>query len=176
MTEAIIIIAIVLFAALFLYVAIQPDTFRICRAVRIKASTDRIFALINDFHNWDAWSPYEKIDPEMKRNLSGKLRGEGAVYEWESTNSRAGTGRMEIIESLPSTKIAIELDLAEPVESRCRLEFILETQGEGTDVTWLMHGTNSYFGKFMEIFHDRDSMIGNDFEEGLANLKTIAER
>jgi len=176
MTKTIIIIAIVLFVALLLYIATKPDTFRICRAVRIKASPDRIFALINDFHNWDVWSPYEKIDSEMKRNFSGKPRGEGAVYEWESTDSRAGIGRMEIIESLPSTKIAIELDLAEPIESHCFLEFILESQDNGTDISWTMHGTNSYVGKIMEIFYDRDSMVGKDFEEGLANLKTIAER
>ncbi|MGZ5030954.1 MAG: SRPBCC family protein [Methylobacter sp.] len=176
MTKAIIIIAIILLAALLLYIFTKPDTFRICRAVRIKASPDRIFALINDFQNWDAWSPYEKTDSEMKRNFSGKPRGEGAVYEWESTDSRAGTGRMEIIESLPSTKITIELDLAEPIESHCLLEFILEAQGDGTDISWTMHGTNSYFGKIMEIFYDRDSMLGKDFEEGLANLKTIAER
>lgn len=171
-----IIIAIVLFAALLLYIVTKPDTFRICRAVRIKASPERIFALINDFHNWDAWSPYEKLDPDMKRNFSGKPRGKDAVYEWESSDSKVGTGRMEIIESLPSTRITIELDLAEPVESRCRLEFTLETQGDGTDVTWVMHGTNSFYGKFMEIFYDRDSMVGIDFEEGLANLKAIAER
>jgi len=176
MIETLIVTAAVLFAALLLYIAAQPDVFHICRAASIKASPDRIFALINDFHNWDAWSPYEKMDPEMKRNLSGKPRGKGAIYEWESTDSNAGTGRMEIIESLPSSRIAIELDLFKPIESRCILVFILETQGDETEVTWTMQGANSYFGKLMDIFYDRGNMVGKDFEEGLANIKTIAER
>lgn len=176
MVKEIIIIAAVLFAALLFYVATKPDIFRICRVAGIKASPDRIFALINDFHNWDAWSPYEKMDPEMKRNLSGKSRGQGAVYEWESTDSKAGIGRMEIIESSPPSKIVIELDLIKPIESHGIVEFILETKGDKTDVTWAMHGTNPYIGKIMEIFYDRDSMVGKDFEEGLANLKAIAER
>jgi hypothetical protein len=176
MVKETIIIATVLFAALLLYVATKPDIFRVCRTASIKAAPDRIFALISDFHNWDAWSPYEKMDPEMKRNLSGKSRGKGAVYEWESTGSKAGIGRMEIIESSPPSKIAIELDLVKPIESHCILEFILESKDAETDVTWAMHGTNPYIGKIMEIFYDRDSMIGRDFEEGLANLKAIAER
>ncbi|MGZ4980425.1 MAG: SRPBCC family protein [Methylobacter sp.] len=176
MAKEIIIIATVLFVALVFYVATKPDIFRVRRAASIKASPERIFALISDFHNWIAWSPYEKIDPEMKRNLSGKPRGKGAVYEWESTDSHAGTGRMEIIESSPPSRIAIELDLIKPIESRCTLEFILETKDDETDVTWVMHGTNPYIGKIMKIFYNWDSMVGKDFEEGLANIKAIAER
>jgi hypothetical protein len=176
MAQTIIIIAAVLCAALLLYAATKPDIFRIRRTASIKASPKRIFALLNDFHNWDAWSPYEKMDPVMKRKFSGTSRGKGAVYEWESTNSKAGTGRMEIIESSPSSKIAILLELIKPFESNCILEFILETKGDETDVTWDMHGSNPYLAKIIEIFCDRESMVGNDFEEGLANLKIIAER
>jgi uncharacterized protein YndB with AHSA1/START domain len=176
MVKEIIIIAAVLFAALLFFAATKPDVFRIYRTVSIKASPDRIFALINDFHNWEAWSPYEKMDPEMKRILSGTPRGKGAVYEWESTDGKAGTGRMEIIESSPPSKIAIQLDLVKPFESLCTLEFILGANGDETEVTWVMHGANPYIGKIMEIFYDRESMVGKDFEEGLANLKTIAER
>ncbi|MDO9269149.1 MAG: SRPBCC family protein [Methylobacter sp.] len=176
MIETIVIIIAVLLAALLIYAATKPDIFRIWRVKSIKASPDRIFALINDFHNWDAWSPYEKIDPAMKRNISGTPRGKGSVYEWESNSSKAGIGRMEIIESSPPSKIAIQLDLSKPFESCSIVEFKLETKGDQTDVTWDMHGTNPYIGKIMEIFCDRDSMVGNDFEEGLVNLKTIAER
>ncbi len=112
----------------------------------------------------------------MKRNLSGKPRGKGAVYEWESNSSKAGTGRMEIIESSPPSKAVIQLDLAEPFEIRSIVEFTLETKDDATQVTCDMHGINPYIRKVMGIFYDRDNMVGKDFEEGLANLKTIAER
>ncbi len=176
MAQIIIIVTAVLFTALLVYAATKPDKFRIWRSTSIKASPDRIFALITDFHNWNAWSPYEKMDPEMKRNLSGKPRGKGAVYEWESNSSKAGIGRMEIVESLPSSKAVIQLDLAEPFEIRSIVEFTLETKDDTTQVTCDMRAINPYLRKVMGIFYDRDSVIAEEFEEGLANLKTIAER
>jgi len=176
MTEAIVIIVVVLFTALLLYAATKPDLFRVWRAASIKAPPDRIFSLINDFHNWAAWSPYEKMDPAMKRSLSGTSRGKGAVYEWESKNSKAGTGRMEIVESSPLSRIAIQLDLTKPFEGHNIVEFTLETNGDETNVIWDMHGTDSYIGKIIGIFYNRDLMVGKDFEEGLVNLKAIAER
>ncbi|MGZ4955214.1 MAG: SRPBCC family protein [Methylobacter sp.] len=176
MTETIVAITIVLFAALLIYAATRPDMFRVWRTTSIKASPDRIFSLINDFHNWDAWSPYEKLDPAMKRNLSGQPRGKGAVYEWESDSCKAGVGRMEIIESSPSSKIAIELDMAKPLKIRSIVEFTLESKDNTTQVVWDIHGINSYVGKIRGIFCNQDSMIGKDFEDGLINLKTIAER
>lgn len=172
----IIFIAVILFVALLIYAATKPKIFRIWRATSIKAPPDRIFALITDFHNWNAWSPYEEMDPAMKRNLSGKSRGKGAVYEWESSSSKAGTGRMEIIESSPSSKVAIELDLAKPFEIRGIVEFTLETKDDATHVTCDMHGIDPYIAKIMGIFCDRDSIVSKEFDEGLANLKTIAER
>lgn len=165
-----------MFVALLVYAATQPDIFRVLRTMSIKAPPERIFALINDFHNWDAWSPYENMDPEMKRILRGEPRGNGAVYEWESNNKKAGTGRMEIIESSPPSKIIIQLDLAKPFEISNIVEFTLTTEDGATIVTWDMHGPNPYLGKLIGIFCDRDSMVGKDFEQGLVNLKTIAER
>lgn len=176
MIQIIIAIAVVLLTALIIYAAAKPNIFRIWRATSINASPDRIFALITDFHNWDAWSPYEKMDPAMKRNLSGKSRGKGAVYEWESNSSKAGTGRMELIESSPPSKAVIQLDLAKPFEICSIVEFTLEAKDDTIQVTWDMHGINPFIGKIMGIFYDRDRMVGKEFEEGLANLKTIAER
>ncbi|MGZ5007552.1 MAG: SRPBCC family protein [Methylobacter sp.] len=169
-------IGLVLSVALFVYIATKPDMFRIRRAEDIKASPDRIFALINDFHNWNAWSPYEKTDAEMKRKLSGKSRGKGAVYEWASNNNKSFTGRMEIIESSPSSKIAIRLDLAEPLKIRSIVEFTLEANDDATRVVWDMHGFIPYLGKMIGLFCGRDNKVGKDFEEGLINLKSIAER
>jgi len=170
-----VIIGLVLLAALFIYVTTRPDMFRIWRAADIKAPPDRIFALINDFHNWDVWSPYKKVDPAMPRKLSRQSRGKGAVYEWAG-NNKAGTGRMEIIESSPPSKIAIRLDLAEPLEVRSIVEFTIEAKDDTTQVTWDMHGVNTYIGKVIGIFCNRDDKVGKDFEQGLINLKTIAER
>ncbi len=176
MIDTIAIVAAVLFGALLIYAAIQPNLFHVRRSVSIKASPERIFALINDFHNWDAWSPYEKMDPAMRRVFHGAHRGNGAVYEWESESNKPGIGRMEIIESSPSSKIVIQLDLAKPIEAINIVEFTLASEGDQTIVNWDMRGPNPYIGKLIGIFYDRDSMVGRDFEQGLANLKTIAER
>lgn len=167
---------LILLGALLVYAWTQPDRFHILRRTSIKAPPRRIFALISDFHNWDAWSPYEHIDPAMKRAFSGPARGKGAVYEWESSSNRAGTGRLEIIDSSPPFKIVIQLDLAKPFEISSIVEFILETQDDETQVTWNMHGSNPFIGKMMGILYDRNGKVGQDFEEGLANLKAIAER
>lgn len=176
MTDTFAIIGLILLIAPLVYAWTQPDIFHVLRSTRIKAQPERIFALISDFHNWGAWSPYERLDPAMKRIFSGTPRGKGAVYEWESNNSRAGAGRMEIIEPSPASKIVIQLDLAKPFETSNIIEFTLETQNDETQVTWDIHGPNPFIGKMMGIFYDRDSMVGKDFEEGLANLKAIAER
>jgi hypothetical protein len=176
MTYIFVIIGFVPLIALFIYASTKTDMFRVWRDANIKASPDRIFSLINDFRNWDAWSPYENIDPEMKRKISGKSRGKGAVYEWASNNHKTGTGRMEIIESSPSSKIAIQLDLDEPLKIRSIVEFRLEANDDATRVVWDMHGIVPYLGKIIGIFCKRDNTVGRDFEEGLVNLKTIAER
>jgi uncharacterized protein YndB with AHSA1/START domain len=164
---------VVLLAALFGFAATRPDTFRVERTVKIDAPPAEIFALISDFHGWSAWSPYEQLDPAMKRSYSGSASGMGAVYEWNS-DGKAGAGRMEITEATLS-RITIQLDFTRPFESHNIAEFTLEPQGEATSVTWAMHGPNLYLGKVMSIFFDMDRMIGADFETGLANLKAIAE-
>lgn len=176
MVNTIATVVAVLFAALLVYVATRPDLFHVRRSMSIRASPERIFALINDFHNWDAWSPCEKMDPAMKRIHHGTPRGNGAVYEWESNGNKPGIGRMEIIESSPPSKIVIQLDLAKPIETSNIVEFTLATEADATIVTWDMRGPNPYLGKLIGIFFDRDSMVGKDFEQGLVNLKTIAER
>jgi len=153
----------------------KPDNFRIERATAIKAPPERIFAAIDDFRAWQGWSPYEKLDPEMKRSLSGAASGKGAVYEWDG-NGKVGAGRMEIAEAAPPSRITINLDFTRPMESRNIVEFILVPKGEVTNVTWAMHGPSPYVTKVMTVFVDMDEMVGNDFEAGLANLKALAER
>ena len=168
------IIAGALVAALLIYAATKPDTFRVERTTTVHAPPEIIFPLINDFHQWNAWSPFEQLDPAMVRTHSGAASGEGAVYEW-SGNRKAGSGRMEITNSIPNKNVSIRLDFSKPFEAHNRTEFTLEPRGESTVVTWAMHGNNQYIGKLMSVVISMDSMIGKDFEAGLANLKTLAE-
>lgn len=131
--------------------------------------------LINDFHNWSQWSPWDVLDPAMKKTIGGSPKGKGAVYEWEG-NSDVGKGRTEITESVPSKKIVIAMHFDEPMEGDSVTEFALEPRDGGTDVRWTMHGPQSYLSKVMCLFFDLDKMIGGDFEKGLAAMKEVAEK
>ena len=164
----------ILVTALLGLAATKPDTLRVQRATSIKAPPEKIFPFIADFHLWGAWSPYEKLDPTMKRTYTGAVNGKGAVYEWEG-QGKAGAGRMEITQTSPS-KVTIKLDFIKPFEGHNIAEFALEPSGGSTNVTWAMHGPNPCLAKVMSVFLNMDSMIGKDFETGLANLKTIAEQ
>ena len=172
----IIVIAVVVLLAVFLaYAATKPDIFRVERAISIKAPQEKIFALINDFHRWGSWSPWEKLDAAMKKTHSGAASGKGAVYEWEG-NSKVGAGRMEITDISPASRVIIKLDFIRPFEGHNVAEFTLAPQSDSINVTWAMHGPNRYMSKLMSIFMDMDRLIGKDFEAGLTNLKTIAEQ
>jgi len=174
MIKKIAVVVVVLLAALLIYAATQPDTFRIQRATSIKAPPEKIFAVLNDFMRWEAWSPWEKKDPAMKRTFSAVTSGKGAVYAWEG-NSDVGQGRMEIAESVAPSKVAIKLDFVKPFETHNMVEFTLEPKGDSTNVTWAMQGPMPYISKLITVFVNMDSMVGKDFEAGLANLKAVAE-
>ena len=169
------VIVIALVAGVLAYAATKPDSIRVQRATSIKAPPEKIFALINDFHSWSAWSPYEGLDPMMKRTYSGAANGTGAVYEWDG-NSNVGKGRMEITATSPPSKVMIKLDFLKPFEAHNFAEFTLEPKGDATDVIWAMYGPSNYVSKLMSVFFSMDSMVGKSFEAGLANLKTAAEK
>ncbi|MEO8217735.1 MAG: SRPBCC family protein [Acidobacteriota bacterium] len=160
---------------ILIYAVTRPDNFRVQRSMVMSASPARIFPLIDDFHRWHEWSPYEKLDPDMKKTLSGAESGKGAVYEWEG-NSKAGKGRMEITECSPPSMIAMTLDFDKPFKAHNISEFTMAPQGDGTNVTWAMHGPQAYAAKLMGIFMNMDTMVGKDFEAGLANMKSIVEK
>jgi uncharacterized protein YndB with AHSA1/START domain len=158
-----------------LYAATRENTFLVKRTVTINAAPDRVFPYLNDFHHWSAWSPYESRDRNMKHTLSGAPQGTGAVLEWEG-NKKAGRGRMEITESIPSKRIVIKLDISEPFEAHNTAEYALVAKGTVTEVSWAMSGPNAYVGKLMQVLGIMDRLIGKEFDEGLANLKAIVER
>jgi hypothetical protein len=163
-----------LLAGLFGFAATKPDSFRVQRSATIKASPDKIFPYLNDFHRWTAWSPWEKVDPNMKRTYSGVNSGRGAVYGWEG-NNKAGAGRMEITESSPSSKVLIDLQFTKPFKAQNTSEFTLTPKGDATEVTWAVYGPMTFPSKVMCIFVSMDNLMGKDFEAGLANLKEAAE-
>jgi len=175
MFKKITIVAVVLIAALLVFAATRPDTFRVQRAASIKAPPEKVFALLNDFQRWEAWSPWEKKDPAMKRTFSVVTSGKGAQYAWEG-NKDVGQGRMEIAESVAPSKLAIKLDFFKPFEAHNTVEFTLEPKGEATNVTWAMQGDTPYLAKIIHVFLDMDKMVGKDFEAGLVNLRAAAEK
>ena len=134
----------------------------------------KIAAVLADFHGWDAWSPWEKMDPAMKRSYSGAPKGKGAVYAWEG-NGKVGQGRMEITDAAPA-RVAMNLDFVKPFEAHNKVEFLLAPKGDATEVSWSMVGPVPYFAKVLHVFVDMDRMVGGQFEAGLANLKAVAEK
>ncbi|MEP6600222.1 MAG: SRPBCC family protein [Nitrospirota bacterium] len=175
MFKIIALVVVFLIVALLVFAASKPDTFGVQRSASINAPPEKIFALINDFHSWGAWSPYEKLDPTMKRTYSGAANGKGSVYEWEGSG-KVGVGRMEISETSPPSKVTLELDFVKPFKAHNVVDFTLKPTGDSTNVTWAMHGRTPYMAKVVHVFFDMDSMVGKDFEAGLANLKTIVEK
>jgi uncharacterized protein YndB with AHSA1/START domain len=178
MLEVIVVIAVILaviIAAILILAATKPATLRVQRAISINAPPERIFSLISDFHQWLSWSPYEQKDPAMKRTYSGAERGSGAVYAWDG-DKNVGSGRMEILETSAPQKIVIKLDFFTPFEGHNTAEFTMLPQGDGTHVTWLMHGPANFMSRLIQVFINLDKMIGKDFEAGLANLKTLTEK
>jgi len=162
-------------AGVLAFAATKPDSFSVQRSTSIKAPPEKIFPLINDFQSWPTWSPWEKLDPALKRSYSGPKSGKGAVYAWEGNND-VGHGRMEIAEASSPSKIVIKLDFLKPFEAHNVAEYTLEKRGEATQVTWAMHGPSPYFAKLLGVFCSMDSMVGAKFDEGLANLKSLAEK
>ncbi len=151
----------------------KPGDFRVERSAVLKASPEAIFKYINDFRLWTAWSPWEKLDPNLKRTYSGAESGVGAVYEW-SGNGKAGQGKMTIQESTPHQRIVLELQFIKPFPATNRTEFTLTPKDGGTEVSWAMSGTHTYLNKVFTIFMDMDKFVAPAFEEGLSNLGRVA--
>lgn len=170
----VILIVIVIVAAFLIYVAMKPNAFRLERSTTINAPADRIFPLVNDFHNWTQWSPFEKLDPGLVRSYSGAESGVGAVYAYQG-NNKVGAGQMEIKQSVPSSKVLASLDFEKPMVAHNFAEFTFKPSGSGTSVTWAMYGPAPFMSKLFTTFMSMDSMVGGQFDEGLANLKRVAE-
>lgn len=174
MLWGILVVVLVAVAALLAYAASRPDSFRIERATMIQAPAEVVAGFITDFHRWTAWSPWEHIDPQLKRSYGGAPSGVGTTYAWEG-NNKVGSGRMEILESSAST-IRIQLDFLKPFKAHNEARFDLRAAGGATTVTWAMTGPSPFLSKLMGVVFNLDRMVGGQFEQGLAKLKAAAEK
>ena len=175
MFKTVAIVAVVLSVALLGYAATRPDTLRVERSAVINAPPQKIFAIVNDFHRWVEWSPYEARDPSMKRTLSGAAAGVGAVYAWQG-NDDVSAGRMEILEAPVPSRITMKLGFMRPFEGHNTAEYTFTPRGDATGLTCAMTGPSPFVQKLFGVFVNLDNMIGSDFATGLANLKTLAEK
>jgi hypothetical protein len=174
MLKIILITLIALLAAVLALAATRPGSFRVERSIRINAPPEKILPLINDFHQWGVWSPYEKLEPGMSRAYSGTPAGKGAVYEWQG-NGKAGAGRMEIVAALP-TQTLIKLDFSKPFTAHNIAGFTARPDGAATRLTWSMEGPAPFMTRLVGLFFNMDQMIGGDFETGLTKLKAVVEQ
>ncbi len=160
---------------LVVVVALQPADFRLARSTTIGAPAEVVFAQLNDFRKWQGWSPWEKMDPDMQRTYAGPDAGVGATYAWKG-NGGVGEGRMTITDSRPGARLALTLEFTAPLVATNQVEFTLApAPGGGVGVTWSMAGRNGFVGKAAALLVGMDAMVGSQFEQGLADLKTVAE-
>jgi uncharacterized protein YndB with AHSA1/START domain len=174
MLKKIALVLVLAIAALVVAIATRPSDFRIERRQAMAAPPEVVFPYLNDFRKWQAWSPWEKLDPAQQRTFGGPASGVGAQYAWQG-NDQVGSGRMTIIESEPSRRVDIDLEFLQPMQAKNRATFELQPTGEGVHVRWTMTGHNNFVAKAFHMFVDVDELAGKDFELGLHQLKTLAE-
>lgn len=174
MLKKILIALAVIVIVFVIVVALQPAGFRIVRSTTIAAPAPKVFEQVNDFHKWDGWSPWAKLDPAMKTTFDGAPAGTGAIYSW-SGNNDVGEGRMTLTESRPNELVQIKLEFIKPFAATNTTEFTFKPEADKTMVTWSMFGTNNFMAKAFGLFMNMDKMVGGDFEKGLAQLKSVAE-
>jgi hypothetical protein len=170
----ILIALVVIVVGLVAVITLQPARYRVTRSTTIAAPAPVVFAQVNDFHKWSAWSPWEKIDPAMKRTYEGPPAGVGASYAWVGSRE-VGEGRMTIVESRPSDLIQVKLEFVKPFAGTSVAEFSFKPDGERTLVTWSMTGDKNFIAKAIHLVMSMDRMIGDQFDKGLAAMRTVAE-
>ena len=173
--KKILLVIAVIAIAFVTIVLLQPDEFRVSRSATMTATPAAAFEQVNDFHNWDKWSPWAKLDPAMKQTYEGSPSGKGAIYTWTG-NDQVGEGKMTILESQPNERILIQLEFMRPFASTNMTEFTFKPDGTSTVATWTMSGKNNFMSKAMHLVMNMDKMIGPDFEKGLADIKKTVEK
>ena len=167
-------VVVLLIVALVVFIMTRPSQFHIERSTTIAAPPEVVYAKIVDFHQWEEWSPWEHLDPNMKRTIDGPESGVGAKYQW-SGNDKAGEGSMTIVEAQPNERVKIDLEFIKPFKASNVATFMLAPEGQGTKVVWSLDGRNNFMAKAFSVFMNMDKMVGGDFEKGLASLKNVSE-
>jgi uncharacterized protein YndB with AHSA1/START domain len=162
-------------AVLVVIISLQPSDFRVARSAAMAAPPAKVFDQVNNFHNWEAWSPWAKLDPAAKSSFDGPTSGEGAYYSWDG-NSDVGAGSMTIVESRPHERIRIRLDFIRPFAASSDVTFTFQPEGDATVVNWSMAGKNNFLAKAISLVMDCEEMVGGQFDEGLASIKSIVEK
>ena len=155
-------------------IAMQPSEYQVTRTAEISASPEAVFAHVNELRKWDGWSPWARLDPQVKNTYEGPTEGTGAIFKW-SGNDKVGAGQLTITESRPDELIRMRLEFIRPFADTSETDFAFSPQGDKTAVTWSMAGKKDFMGKAVCMFMDMDKMLGGSFEEGLANLKAVVE-
>ncbi len=174
MLRKVLIAVAALVVLLFIVILTRPSSYTVTRSTTIAAPAAVVYAQVADFHHWDAWSPWAKLDPAMKATFSGPTSGLGAAYAWTG-NDKVGEGKMLITGAKPNQQIDIKLDLIRPFEATSPTSFAFEPAGGGTKVTWTMSGENGFMAKAISLFHNFTADIGTDFDKGLLAMKTVSE-
>lgn len=162
-------------AGFFMFASMQPDDFRVTRSAKIMAPASEIFPYVNNFHNWETWSPWAKLDPNAKTSFEGENSGVGSIMHWESGNMEVGAGSSTITEAKLNEYIKMQLNFLKPMKNTATSEFSLQENGGETTITWSMYGKNDLIAKAMHVVFDCEKMVGGMFDKGLGNLKTVVE-
>jgi hypothetical protein len=152
----------------------QPEDFKVARSMTMSAAPAAVFEQVNDFHKWEAWSPWVKLDPNAKMTYEGPSSGEGAIVRWDG-NAEVGAGSMTIVESKPNELVRIRLDFIRPFEGTSDVEFAFKPVGDKTEVNWSMAGKNNFMAKAISLVIDCEKMVGDSYEQGLTSIKSIVE-
>lgn len=174
MLKKILLALTVIVVVFVIVVAMQPFEFRVTRSAILSAPAPAVFAQVNDLHKWEAWSPWAKIDPAMKKTYEGAPAGAGAIHTWAG-NHEVGEGRVTIAESRPNELIRIKLEMFKPFAATNNVEFTFKPEGNQTVVTWGMTGAKNFFAKALHLFINMDKMVGGQFEQGLSQMKSVVE-
>jgi uncharacterized protein YndB with AHSA1/START domain len=160
---------------LLIVIAMRPNEFRIERSDLMNAPPAKVFEQVNNFHKWDDWSPWAKLDPNCRNVFEGAPAGQGAGFFWDG-NQKVGSSRMTITESRPNDLIRINLQFYRPFAATNTTEYTFVPEGSQTRMTWSMSGRNNFMSKAFGLFCNMDKMVGTDFEKGLAAIKAIVEK
>jgi len=174
MLKWIMLLIVAAIAAFAGYVAMLPAEFSVTRTAHIDAPPEAVFAQVNDYHNWQNWSPWAKLDPNAKATFEGANSGEGAAFAW-SGNSEVGEGKMTITQAKPNERIVMRLNFVKPMQAINETVFEFAPEGNGTRMTWTMNGHNGFIGRAICVFVNMDRMVGGMFEKGMSNINDIVK-